>query len=120
MKLLAAAICVAGLSSACLAIAADSPRVAAIWHAGNQYQSGDYVTYDGALYKALAGASHRHPDPNLEEGWRKMYDCDEDASHPVRCEKGKGSVVPMGEVTDENYKTVQDHMTMGAAPGVKK
>lgn len=100
-------------------VSADEPaqRTAQPWKQGHVYKPGDLANYQGAAYKALAGATHRHPDPNSDEGWKKLNDCDEKTAIAVRClAENEQTKISDEELTKENYSNVQDNMIRPSLP----
>lgn len=92
-------------------------RVAQPWKQGTPYHPGDLVNFQGAAYKAMAGATHRHPDPTTDEGWRKLNDCDDKAANAVHCVSQElQTKISSEELTKENYSAVQDNMTRPSLP----
>jgi hypothetical protein len=92
-------------------------RVAQPWKQGTPYHPGDLVNFQGGAYKALAGATHRHPDPNTDEGWRKLNDCDDKAANAVHCVSEElQTKISSEELTKENYSAVQDNMMRPSLP----
>lgn len=107
------------LMAATMSCRADEakPRVAQPWKQGTFYHPGDLVNFQGAAYKALAGATHRHPDPGSEEGWRKLNDCDDKAVNAIHCVSEElQTKISSEELTKENYSNVHDNMTRPSLP----